>query len=454
MYQLPSQYVNYYKDYIDRDVREFKLECNIASETDISSINIEYDLLSGSEEYCIGNLAAAKLTMVVSSNVSVYETNEIDLTVKVKIVDGYGNTVWVPVPMGRFYVFNVSSTKLTKTIIAYDDLYKTTLERTYNSSLEYPTTVHNILDEICPLLNISYYDDIEDQEIVRPEIVTESVLNSEGKYEVVISDSNQVCLGMKVGETLSCIASYLNGNFIVDGDRKLKLIKYPTKITKSYPPNKYAMPTVGVACYNMNKINCTTYAGNVINVGFDENSTSMELTNPFMSRTRLLTILEDLNDIRYYQSRVRVKGDPTLQLGDLVEIYEINSVGNIVNRQNIPILRMTFSYTGGCTNEIESPCKAEAEKTINYKGTISSRIDSLESSMSSTKTEVEELNQSVTALKNVKANIDDMNRLVDSLSDSVNASDINKYNSLLALINESDEVFEDEYNEIYNNRYL
>lgn len=456
MYQVRGNYQIYYKDYINRDVREFKLECKITGKTidesQIASINIDYDLLSGSEEYTIGNLAAAKLTMVISSNVQVFETNEVSLTVKLKARDDTNNTIWIPIPLGRFYIFEVSSTNLSRTITAYDDLYKTELERTYNSKLTYPTTVHKILGEICPLLGITFDSNIPDRTISRPEVVTETVLNN-GKYEVVISESNQVCLSMKVGQALMCIASYLSGNFMVDGDNCLKLITYPKRVTKSLDSTKYATPTIGLASYNMNKIDCTTYPGNVISVGYNENSSAMTLENPFMDRAMLLTILDDLNDITYHQAKVRLKGDPTLQLGDLIEINHVGSNGSILSREQIPILRMMFSYTGGCTNEIESPCKAITEKTINYKGTISSRIDGLETSVSAIQSATQEIYESITALKTVKDNVDDMNTFIEhnsNLTDNL----LNQFDSILNKIKSSNEVFEGEYDEIYNNKYL
>lgn len=454
MYTLPRDYANYYKDFINRDVREFKLECNIASESDISSINIDYDLMSGAEEYTIGNLAPAKLTMTVSSNIQIFETNEITLTIKLKVEDIHGKIIWVPVPIGKFYVFDIKSTKLSKTITAYDNLYKSELERTYNSTLEYPITVHEILDEICPLLNITYDIAIPNITIERPEVVTESRMNNKGKYEVVVSASDQVCIDMTVGHALTCIAGYLGGNFIVDGDSKLKLITFPTEKAKSCDFRRYSEPIFGEATYSMNHISCTTYPNNVITVGYNDTSSSMVLDNQLMNRTRLLMILEQMSNISYTQASARLKGDPTLQLGDLIEIYEINELGNAVNRHTIPILRMSFSYTGGCTNSIESPCKAATERNINYKGTISSRLDNLESNVVVLQGEMSELYTSVSALEVVKNNMDDMDLLVDRLGGYTNSDAINQYNSILNKIKESDAVFEEEYDLVYNNKYL
>ncbi len=456
------QHELYYDDYIERNSREFKLDCTIGGkkipESDIASINIEYDLMSGAEEYTIGNLAAAKLTIVVSKNVEVFETNPIYLTVSLKARDEKGSEVWIPTNLGRFYVFDVSSTNLSKTITAYDDLYKKELEKTYESKLTYPTTVYEILNEICPLLDIDYSSSIPDETIERPEIVTETVFNN-GKYEVVVSESDQVCLGMKVGQVLTCIASYVNGNFIVNGNRVLKLIKYPQEINKSLTPNKYAPPVIGLASYSMGKIDCMITQNNMISVGYDEDSSSMKLENPFMDRARLLAILDDLDKINYHQASVRIKGDPRLELGDLIEIINTNSDGGIISKQRIPILRMTFHYSGGCTNNIESPCKPIAEKTINYKGTLTSRLDNLEGTVSSMQSATQGLYDSINVLKSVKDYVDDMNKFVEkqgpkNLTSEISESESKQYDAIFEKIKTSNNTFNSEYDEIYNNKYL
>ena len=454
MYKVPDIYLNYYEDYIDRDIREFKLECDIAEEVDIASIMIEHDLLKGSDSYTIGNLAAAKLTMKVSSNVNAYESQEINLTVKLKARDVYGTEIWIPVPLGRFYVFTVTSTKLSKTIVAYDDLYKIPLERTYVSKLEYPTTTHKILSELCTILNIGFNtDNIPDMIIKRPAIVTETIMNENGQYEVIESDSNQVGLGMKRGQVLMYLASFLGGNFIVDADHNLKLIKYTKSITKSYDFSKYEPPTQSVATCRINRIDCTVSKNNVISVGSTDDDKMIEIENPFLDRDRLLDILTELEEIEYDQFLVRLKGDPRLQLGDLIETYEING-GRITNIHDTPILRMKFSYTGGCTNEIESPCNAITEKSINYKGTLTSRLDSLENTVSSSQTEISRINNSLSALKTFKDNVDDMNSLILTLPTDLTVSNLNKHSMIYDDVLASDISFESKYDAVYNNRFL
>ena len=464
MYQVPISYANYYKDFIDRDVRQFRLECTIESnihsegipESEIASLSIDYDLLSGAEEYTIGSLVSGKLTMRVSSNVSVFETNTITLTVSLRAEDIRQREIWIPIPLGRFHVFNVSSTTLSKTIVAYDDLYKKEMEQNFKSELQYPTTTHKVIGELCSILDIDYdTNSVPDVQIARPLVVTDTVKTSEGKYEVVKTDSNQVCFGLKVGNSLSSIAAYLGGNFFVDGDLKLQFVKYPTSTTKSYDFTKFAMPTYGSAYYNIRRISCTGYTEEVIEANVDNDTgTAMALSSPFITQEKLTQLLDELKNISYQQVKVKVKGDPTLQVGDLIELYEISSSGVINNKIQIPILRMNFHYSGGCTNEIESPCKAEAEKTINYKGTISSRLDGLESTVSSSGSEIERLGNSIAFLGSVKDNLDAMNLFINSLPLELSEGDKNQYNLILDQIKQSGKDFDREYSLVYNSKYL
>jgi hypothetical protein len=464
MYQIPSAYLSYYRDFINRNARQFKLECTIKSntstveisESDIASFSIDYDLLSGDEEYTVGNLASSKLTMTVSSKILIFETNVINLTIKLRAEDVHQREIWIPVPVGRFYVSNVSSTTLSKTIEAYDDLYKAELEHSYNSKLQYPTTVHQMIKELCAVLNIGYDESsIPNDTIIRPSVVVDVIENSEGKYEVVETDSNQVCLGLKVGQSLSCIAAYLGGNFFLDGDLKLKFVKYPSSIAKSYDFTKFAMPTYGSAMYSMKRMTCTGYTDNVIEAKIDNDAGSaMVLSSPFINKARLMQLLDELSNISYRQANVRVKGDPTLQVGDLIELYEISDSGAIVNRTQVPILRMTFNYSGGCTNTIDSPCKTNTEKSINYKGTISSRLDGLENTVNSTSSEVEKLNNSLVALNTIKDTIDTMDLFINSLPTELNDNKLSQYNLILSQIEQSDADFEKEYKLVYGSKYL
>jgi hypothetical protein len=460
MYKLPSRYDTYYKNYINRDSREFEIECaiegNIVDISDISSIYIDHDLISGAEEYTIGNLATAKLSITVASRVSINEGDRIDLTIFLvtEEKDAYGQIIKIPVPMGRFYAFNINSTKLSKTIEAYDDLYKAELEEEYNSNYTYLSTgVREILEELCGILSITCSPDIPNSGLPRPTYVPHYVLSEDGKYIEMESDSNQVCFGMNVGQALSYIAAYLGGNFIVDGNRQLKLVKISTKsidAAKTYLANEYASPSYGETSYLINTVHCTISTKEVISVG-ENSSASYTFENPFyISRDQVSSLLNTLKGISYKPVKVKAKGDITLQPGDLIGITPVG-VGETIY---FPALRLRFSFTGGCSVEIEAVCKTKSEKSIDYKGTITSRIDSLETTVSKVTNEVDELSKSLKTLSTVKEDIDNMDRLIDSISNDVSSDRLYTYNQLLRRIIENDSKFYEEYESVLNNKYL
>ena len=81
------------------------------------------------------------------------------------------------------------------------------------------------------------------------------------------------------------------------------------------------------------------------------------------------------------------------------------------------------------------------------------RIDGLESSVSSIQSTTQDIYDSITKLKTVKDNMDDMNTFVES-NTRISTTLLNQYSSIVKKIQDSNAAFEDEYNEIYNNKYL
>jgi hypothetical protein len=460
MYQFEDLIIsNYYKEYIDRDIREFRLRCNIATPSNISSIKIDHDLLLGSEDYTIGNLAVAKLSMVVSSNVIVNEGDLITIDVELKAINSRQEEIWIEVPLGRFHVFNVSHTQLSKTIEAYDDLYKPELDREYKSNYVYDKyssdiSAYVVLEEICDSIGIICPSGLAGmQKLPRPKFVPVIVLDESGNQVVVESDSNQVCFGMTMREALSYIAGYLGGNFFLDGERRLQLAKLNTKasdVVKIYEPNKYAPPTQGDAVYKVDTIHCTMSDGELVSIGEMSNA-ALVLENPFYDVDTLKnTLLPTMSKISYSPVKVKLRGDPTIQLGDTIALRQLNSNEITI----VPVLRLRLSYTGGCGMEIESVCRAVSEKDVNYKGTVTSRLEVLENRVTKTNKEIDEVKQSLETLKTVKNDMENMDALLGGISNAVSLSKLNQYNLLLDQIERNERLFNSQYTLVVNHKYL
>lgn len=458
MYKVEEAYRAYYEDYVAREGREFRLKCSIGTSTNqidhshISSVKIEQDLVSGAEDYIVGNLGVSKLIITFDNSVVVKEGDKITVSVELKTIV-MDKVHWVNVPLGSFFVFEISKTALTQKVEAYDALYQKKLENKYISKLVYPTTTHLILEELCSILGISYSSDMPNLVVNRPEVVNDLKLNDDGKYEVVETDSNQVGFGLTVGAMMSYMASYLSGNFILEGNNKLKLINlYTSDVHKSYTLKDYAVPTIGDAFYNIRCIKCTISTGEILTYGQGEDTQTMELENPFFDDYRTAALAGIINNINYKPVAVRIKGDPAIQLGDLIELKDVPHFGTIV----FPVLKLKFSYTGGCGLEVESVCRTESEKSIKYKGTVSSRVDTLETTISKTNTEIDKLNNSIRLLNSLKSSLNGMDLFIDKNNSTgiLSATNLTQYELMLTEIERSRANFEEKYNLVYDHKYL
>jgi hypothetical protein len=488
MYRIPEEYKAYYDDYISRDTRNFEVRCviggSIIPQSEISSIIIDQDLLSGSEEYTIGNLCVSKLTLVLSSKVVVNENDRIILTVFLKTneIDADGKPIDIPIPLGKFYAFKINHTVLSKTVEAYDSFHQHKIEKLFESEHKYSDGsskrcfTDTILAELCDILGISFnssripFNDGDTKYLYRPKYVSKMVKDSEGNYKEVETNTDQVCYGMTVGQALSYIAGYLGGNFIIDGAGYLRLVGFKSNKPyywgdegvgeKIYKPNEYANPSFGDAIYRVDCLKVTGSDKSILTLGnATATESTLEIENPFYDyyfdsiyQYKLKSGFFDLiKKQRYKPVKVKVKGDPALQLGDLITIQLPNSK----ETYQFPIHKMRLSLSGGCSMEIESVCKPKAEKVFNYKGTLTSRLDALEGKVSSINAVVDELNESLEALTDVKEDIDNMDYFIEFLEiDYMDDSTRAKYGDLRTQIYVSGDKFNEQYNIILNNKYL
>ena len=104
---------------------------------------------------------------------------------------------------------------------------------------------------------------------------------------------------------------------------------------------------------------------------------------------------------------------------------------------------------------IENSIYISPEKAINYKGTLSSRLDTLETTVSKTNTEIDKLNNSIRVLNQIQKNLGDMSLFIDkNLAETLSASDLDQYDLLLSEIERSRAEFNDKYNLVYDHKYL
>ena len=310
MYRL--YYDEDYRIAVNKENRNFTMKCTVDDKvidnSKISSFVWETDLVNGNSEYSIGNLSSTKLTVVFSSDVEIQENSKVAIETTIPVyVEELGFELPQTINQGVYYVNSITEKQLSKTVVAYNKMYHEILTRRYVSNLKYNQSkailISEVLEELCSLryLNITYFPSAEQSTtyLTRPDVVTEKIIDEEGKSVVVESDSMQVCLGMTVGQALGCIAAYLGGNFIINGDNSLSLVKLGQNPNFTYDASKYKVDSSGTSIYQLKRMDCTVYEGFVITAGNGDESSAMKLENPFMRMNRLQYLLESLSSINY-----------------------------------------------------------------------------------------------------------------------------------------------------------
>jgi hypothetical protein len=289
--------------------------------------------------------------------------------------------------------------------------------------------------------------------VLRPEVVTDLKLNDDGKYEVVETDSNQVGFGLTVGAMMSYMASYLGGNFILEGDNSLKLIKLYTEGThKTYTTRDYTTPTVGDASYDITCLKCEIPNSETLVYGSGEEYQTMSIINPFFDAQRVSELAAIVTNIKYKPVQVRMKGDPAVQLGDVIELVNIPHIGTLT----FPVLKLKLNFTGGCGLTVESVCRSKSTKEINYRGTMTNRVETLETTVSKTKTEVDKLYSSIRILSTLQKNIEGVGIFIDKnlLDNVIDYSDATQFQYLLDAIEKSRSDFNEKYKLVLDSKYL
>ena len=178
----------------------------------------------------------------------------------------------------------------------------------------------------------------------------------------------------------------------------------------------------------------------------------MSIINPFFDAQRTSELAAIVTNIKYKPVQAKIKGDPAMQLGDLVKLIDIPHIGTLV----FPILKLKLTYSGGCGLTVESVCRSKSTKEINYRGTMSSRIETLETTVSKTKTEVDKLYSSIRILNTLRTNLEGMDMFItqNTSTGTLGKYEIDQFQLILNAIEQNKKDFDEKYKLVYDNKYL
>ncbi len=115
-----------------------------------------------------------------------------------------------------------------------------------------------------------------------------------------------------------------------------------------------------------------TTSDSTINITVDyieSESVTMEYTNPLIYEKMLPTIKSLVQGITYTPAKVKHRGNPALQAGDVVHVPDKNGL-----LHTVPIMQQTINIGGGMNSEIYCPGKTEKTKSFTENSPTQTKI--------------------------------------------------------------------------------
>ncbi|WP_040195051.1 coiled-coil domain-containing protein [Clostridium culturomicium] len=332
-----------YKETIKSAIREFDLEMKIAGKVVeniyIQDLTFEYDM-APADEFIIGQVICPKLTFNVHKSLIIGAGFTVEPTIKVKVGLNLEN-----IPMGKFYVADIKEKGAVKTITCYDYTYK--LNTGYFSELSFPSNTTEVMNEIASKLKLSIDGNIPTYPIVtKPE-------------------------GMVYRELMGYIASLCGGNFRFNRAGKIELLKM-SAAKYELDTDRYTNPVKQDSLYKLQKITCSVSEEEALASGTVTDGIEMVLTNPYMTQSRLDEILFDLKALSFYPLSLKMQGDPSLDIGDIISVTLKDG-----SKVKLPLMRVKYRYAGSFGAELMSVAKSPEKKKAEYKGSITQKIENI-----------------------------------------------------------------------------
>lgn len=250
------------------------------------------------------------------------------------------------VSMGTFYISEIETVEGTNkfTVTGFDR--STTFNKDYVPTVTLPTTVKAIVEDICSQCGVSL------------ELFTFPSITIQTIYDGTCKD------------TLKYMAGLMGMNAKINRNGKLQFYWYGSSVR-----------TIGQDIQFMNGFTKTTEEDIVINSltsGAEENvlvsgnGRGISFDNPYMTQSLLDSILTKVKGFTYTPSKVVYKGNPALEIGDVISVEDKDGVLKkcIISEQEFILtgMKSTIYSKGGTEQETvlkESPTEKKLKKMYN-----------------------------------------------------------------------------------------
>ncbi len=336
-----------YKAQISAMDRAFSVRITFNSSTVLTGTTIQDitldEIVNSADVLTMGCACSNKITVnLIDAPTDIdYQNSSFTAEVGLQIPGSVSSTEWIP--LGTFYVSDVETTNDFKNLklTAYDGFYKMT--GNYNASVSQETTLQALYDDFklqvhshcgivlksrtCPSYSMTY---------PFPEVTYQQAA------AYLAGCLGEIARFDRNGELE--FVWYTDGG--VEIDRSLQYMGGFKRTTEKQ------LIVTSVA---------TGTQDNPIVKGEGANGTSISFENPFITDAMAEDIFNKVNNLTFTPCEVKWRGNPALQAGDIVKVYDKTGYPH-----NVLVMSHSLKVGGGCNDSII--CKGNSETKSEFSG--------------------------------------------------------------------------------------
>lgn len=343
MYSVSAEYL----EKIKSDNRHFALRITLDSSTELTGTTIQNvtldEIINSGETLTMGCACSNKITVnLINPPVEVaYEDSSFIAEVGLLMNDRPITYEWIP--LGKFYGTNAETNNDFKNLklTAYDGFSKMT--GAYNSGVSSETTLQAL------------YTDLRSQLIANCGIT----LKAATLPEYTISNFPYI-ENITYAQAIGYVAGCLGGMARFDRNGELEIVWY-NDIAYDITRNMQYMN--GFRRYTNKQLTITSLntgtQDNPIVYGDGVNGTAINFENPYITAEMAEDIYSTVNNFIYTPGQVKWRGNPAIQAGDIVRVYDKDNAPH-----NVLVMSQSIKIGGGCNATIE--CKGTSETSTEF----------------------------------------------------------------------------------------
>ena len=345
------------------DKRKFSVKITLDPSTELTGTTIQditlEEIVNSAENLTLGCACSNKITVNLINPPSDIDYNGISFNVEVGLLIEERPITYEWVPLGRFYCASAETSNDFKNlkITAYDGFCK--MGGKYNATVSETVMLQDI------------YEDLKNQLYAQCGITLKAL--SMPDYEFTFP-----YLDITFQQAISYVAGCAGAIARFDRTGELEILKYDDI---NYTIDRKLQYLSGFTRTTDKPLTITSVSTgtkeNPIVRGSGANGTNINFENPYMTDVMADDIYTDYNNFTYTPCKVKWRGNPAIQAGDIVKVIDKDNVPH-----NVLVMAQTLKIAGGCNSTIE--CKGTSKTTSEFSQsyeTVGKKIDRVYSTL-------------------------------------------------------------------------